>query len=1018
MFLVDTLILLADAAYGLHSWATKRELSRLCALETVDLVVDTNKKVGYGQDIISVDGDYLSIIKINGSRSLLGKHDLSKLSEDLERELVPFLSRSGYALQSYFVRDPERAKQVASRTIAQARKNSREKGLNVDFILNERENLLPRYLVDESCYMALWTRSGALTNAEVKHSNEEEKRKVRGAPLIRDGQFVLRGRDALRDKHRAYVQSFVTFCQNNSIMVTELDVADQLRAVRSSVYTELETGQWSPRLPLDGMKMRDRVSDHRLDFSQLLPPPLYDQITARDAETIDTRTAKIGDRYYSSLDMGLMPSDILGIGSLVERVNFSSSAATGAIPWRMSVLIEGGADQAISMKSLWAMVPAVFDAQSKRVKASLEYIKDEIAKGNPFVKLRVNFATWADDEDILKKRSLAFMSAIEGWGNPMVNDLAGDPVEAVTSSSLGLSVSSTAEPAFVDIYSAMNMLPLGRMASPFARGTMSFRTPDGKAWPYQTGSSLQNLWLDIIAAPPGSGKSVLMNLLNLTTCMSPPRAGAASELPYIITLDIGPSSQGLVTLLQETLPHNLKHLAQYVKLQNHNQYAMNVFDTQLGCRFPMSNERDFISNFLQLILSPGGTDDAKDISGVVTMIIQHLYEYYSDEQSPKQYTSHVSVAVDRALARHPGLVVDKRTSWWEVVDYLFEKNELQAAKAAQRHAVPILPDVAFIVQSQVIKDIYGEDAFPSGEPMIKAINRLVSERVQNFPIFSQPTKFDTSARILAINLEEVAPAGDGAAARQTAAMYMLGRYLARDFFLGDPSEQLHHYPEKYRGYHMKRLTNMAVATKRLVYDEAHRPFGNKIKTPVAQMIRDAREGRKYGVEFLLASQIITDFPSNLLDLATCYWIMGSPGSESKVDEMARMIGLNSASCYVISNHLTGPGRAGAPFVLSMKTKNGTYQHHLYATLGPVELWCFSTTADDVSLRKILFEKIGVERALRALGQKFSSGSAKADLENRIEELELQGVSNAADVAFTAVMEELLTIDARNYGLME
>src|SRR5690606_34180337 len=111
-------------------------------------------------------------------------------------------------------------------------------------------------------------------------------------------------------------------------------------------------------------------------------------------------------------------------------------------------------------------------------------------------------------------------------------------------------------------------------------GGMLFRTPDGKVWPYQTGSNLTTTWFDLIFAQPGAGKSVLMNALNLSTCLN----AGLSALPYVAIVDIGPSSSGLISLIKEALPLNRQHEAAYYRLQMSHQYSINPFDTQLGCR--------------------------------------------------------------------------------------------------------------------------------------------------------------------------------------------------------------------------------------------------------------------------------------------------------------------------------------------------------------------------------------------------------------------------------------------------
>lgn len=1004
---LDTLLGVVDACYGLYSHHSKKHLSRYCSLETVDLLEAVDGTLSYGNEIVSDTGDYLTVIRLDGAMSIMGEADIDELAVTMARELQQYLERPGYAIQSYFVRDPGRARDVAMATVEQARQNSMSKDLQVDFILNERAELLPQFLVDEQCYFALWTQARVLSNAELAASKADETAKGKKGPKIANGQFVLRGRDALRDKHRSFVDSFMSFAHSHGLLAETLSVQDQLKAIRSSIYTDRDRTSWTARLPLDDVTIRERETAAPRDISSIVPEPLFDQLFAQDGETLDVRYCKLGDRYYSSLDMTLAPSNLLPLSDLVRRINQGSKGT----PWRMSVLTESGIKASIGMKSLWAIMPSLIDDQSGRVKKSLDAIGRRIADGELFVKIRVNFATWADDLPTLKRRALALASAVEAWGNPSVNERTGDPIEAVLSSSLGLDVSSTAEPAYPDVLSAFKMLPLGRMASPFKRGTTAFRTPDGKLWPFSTGSSLQTHWLDIIAAPPGSGKSVMMNMLNLTTCMAAPRPGANPELPYLITLDIGPSSQGLITLLQETLPAKQRHLVQYVQLQNTRDFCVNVFDTQLGCRYPTPSEQSFLENFLTLILAPGGLDESASLEGLITLIIKALYDHFSDERSPRNYAANTVPLVDKALAE-TNLLIDDKTSWWEVVDHLFDAGKVREAIIAQRQAVPTLQDIPGILHTPAIKDTNGTRNLPSGELVLDAINRLVAQLSEQLPIVTGVTRFETSARILALNLEHVAPDGEGFAARQTAAMYMLGRHIARDFFLGDPTEQIRHYPARYRDYHFERLAALFVSTKRFVMDEAHRPLGNAIATPRRQLNRDVRESRKLGVEFLIASQQVTDFPPDVIANASSFWIMGRPNDEKMIAEVCERASLNEASEYVLRNYLNGPTKKGAPFLLKMNTKFGAFQQHLYASLGPVELWSFSTTRDDVALRGRLFKQIGIDRALIALAQRFPSGTAVAELEELTERMDQERVAEPATRAMEQIVDEILAIDHR------
>ena len=136
-----------------------------------------------------------------------------------------------------------------------------------------------------------------------------------------------------------------------------------------------------------------------------------------------------------------------------------------------------------------------------------------------------------------------------------------------------------------------------------------------------------------------------------------------------------------------------------------------------------------------------------------------------------------------------GFVLDEQTTWWEVTDALFLAGFHHEAMLAQRYAMPLLADAAAICRTPVIEDLYGKIKAPTGEPLIQAFGRMISSAVREYPILSRVTEFDIGdARIVSLDLDEVAKSGGDAADRQTAVMYMLARYvLARHYYLTEDS---------------------------------------------------------------------------------------------------------------------------------------------------------------------------------------------------------------------------------------
>ena len=87
--------------------------------------------------------------------------------------------------------------------------------------------------------------------------------------------------------------------------------------------------------------------------------------------------------------------------------------------------------------------------------------------------------------------------------------------------------------------------------------------------------------------------------------------------------------------------------------------------------------------------------------------------------------------------------------------------------------MPLLADVTAICRTQVVEDLYGLVRAPTGEPLIQAFSRMMSSAVREYPILSSVTQFDIGdARVVSLDLDEVAKSGGEAAERQTAVMYV------------------------------------------------------------------------------------------------------------------------------------------------------------------------------------------------------------------------------------------------------
>jgi intracellular multiplication protein IcmB len=947
--------------------------------------------------LIARDGSLVSILKVHGVTYLVGAEEFERIHRQVTLALQASFARPGHALQVYFMQDKETIGRDLQQMLAGARQTAKQLGLEIDDLFQERIQKLSQYCASEQLYFVLWTRPSQLSKQQYEQAQKDRKAQFKAAkiPPLLNAQNFLQGMPELKETHDSFVRSLLDNLNTLGLSTMLMDVHDACRAIRLSVDADYTDFNWRPYLPGDKLPVRE--SKHFAgDVSDIFWPPLPPQLIPRDGENLSLRTARIGDRIFGATFINLFPKELATFGALFSRISSAN------IPWRISFLIESDGQRALGMKPTIAAILSFAHAFNRLIANAselLEYLK--VNTDDAIVQLRVSAATWVKvgEEKLLRTRTAELAKAIQGWGYCETSEVSGDAYGGVLSSALGLSCESHAIPSVAPLSDVTYLLPITRPASPWQNGAVLFRSPDGKPWPYQPGSTLQTTWIDLVYARPGSGKSVLSNAINLALCLSP----GLTRLPFIAIIDIGPSSSGLISLIKEALPKNQRHLVAYHRLRMRPEMAINPFDTQLGARFPSPQERAFLVNFLLLLTTPIGQERSYDgMADMAGLIVDELYKSMADGASPRVYTSNLEPVVDAAI-KAIGFSPDAQTTWWEITDALFKANHTHEASLAQRYAAPLLADAASICRGQTIADLYGAIKSPTGEPLVNAFGRMISSAVREYPILSRITAFDLGeARIVSLDLDEVAKSGGDAADRQTAIMYMLARYiLARHYYLTE--DALKDMPELYRSYHKTRILEIREDPKRIVFDEFHRT--SKVQAVRDQVLVDMREGRKWKVQISLISQSLEDFDSVMVEFATSIFVMDA-GPKQAIERSTQVFGLSPTAQIALSNRVHGPRADGATFLAVFSTKQGTNSQLITSTIGPIELWAFTTTADDARIRNALYDKIGAAETRKLLALLYPNGSAAKIVEERMTLIkEKSGI--ITDEKVVSVIDELI-----------
>lgn len=957
---------------------TKKSLNDYCFIDTAS---DRTT-------LVAKDGSLISILAIHGAKKIVGAEELENIQEKFSSELLPIFKKQGHQIQFVFIRDPARVDSELRRRLDPYWKAARNLRLDLDDLFESKVKHLSKYCVYESCYMVAWSRP-IVIKAELKDDQAKNSELLTGLPPAIGAQSSFRIYESLENKHRAFVDLLTNALRISEINFKLLEVKEGIREMRKSFDNDGTADNWEPMLPGDKppMSVDPKVYATEMDIGDKLWKSVSHQVFTKNCEIVSPDTIRVGGQNETESTKDLDTSDIKYVASAYMEVppqqtrpfKMLLDQLDRDIPLQISVMIEGGGMEKMSLKATAAALLTIANGNNKLIKESIEKLRDVEMNGDTVVKVSINAVTWANNTKTLNLNKQTLIKVMQSWGTTDTMLCNSDPIEGFTSTIPGFSPTSPANPFVAPLRDIVPMLPLTRQSHVWEEGAVIYRTEDGKIFPYQPGSGVQTTWNYLIFALPGSGKSVLMNSDNFASVFVP----GATEIPYIGIIDIGPSSSGLIQLLKDSAPENMKHLFVYERLKNTVEYSINVFDTQLGARAPTPAERMFLVNFLVNILTPAGKEPFDSSDNLASAVVTEIYKYYADTRSgnPKEYIKNRNAEVDEALVKYN--INPKGWNWWKVVDTLFELGEKRIAGIAQRYAVPLLEECVSIAERTAqIKDIYSRPMSDTKETLLDRFSRALSENIAMFPVLNNPTQFDLGeARVVSLDLDEVGKGGSPTDDKRAAIMYLLSRYIiGKNFKLDDSLLKVS--PSIYHQYHQERIDKGLRTKKRICIDEYHNT--GSIQSIRRQVVTDMREGRKWNLQVVLASQVYKDFDDATREISTGRCILS--GGDS-FREIQKAFDLNETTAQIVRNRLTGPGKGGVPFVFSVTTKTGIFSQYIFNTISPTEMWAFTTTAEDVTIKRLLTAALGAASARKILATEFPEGTIEHFMKRFLKEHE-------------------------------
>lgn len=939
---------------------------------------DNKKPVFYAHD-----SSCCTLLKIDGTTTIISPQEFEEKMVNLFANPIGTLFKNvGHHISVSYENSLNTDLEIEE-LLSKQKKNAEQKGLNVDALIDEAREILQKKARSETILIACWTRINIGNDHEIKREVEAQRKKWFSLPPTTNAQNPYLSIKTLEAPHESFVARIIDTLKNVGISIRSFTpessgIRQDLAEIRKALFYHETPADWRP-IPPGSLKYPQAKENINTDMGSIFSPTLARQLLTSNAQASnDLRTISMGGRQYALAVVRVFQTTLTDFNNLLSKLADPNSNVK--VPFRICYSLEPLDPKYRGLAVLKQIISGIVKTGDNNkifnnIRDTLKYEKNQ---KEVIIKIRVTATTWiepGEDATLLETRRSYLLRSLSTWGDMIVTDAPFDPMRCLCETVPGLTIDTKVAPAALAPLSDVSlMLPFHRPARIFPSGYAVYLSREGKIMPFEAFSPLMQYWFSIYVATPGSGKSVSLNRSNFEYAAFQPGA----DLPFLGIIDVGVSSSGLVELIKNSLPLNRKHEAVYVRLANDKMsgHHINPFDTSLGSRQPLYREKVFISNFLVVLLALEGAVGDQIVENIITKIYNMKSDLVMGNKA-NIYQHGENNKIDQIL-EEKRISVPPKTTWWSLCDEMMLAGDYLAAEICHRHAMPVLDDVATVLSEEhTVKDYTHEEVRKALRSLEFALNK--------YPLFSRPTSLDfKGARVISLDIDVVLNKSyqTAEAQRNNALMFM----IARQAFLANISGFIKEIPsfsfppnrnnapleEIYIQYWTNKFKKISETPKRLCMDEFHvTGAGTAIRK---QVETDVREGRKWRLEIILASQLLKDF-YDLAAMSSSLYVMNSDSEEHR-EQLKDTFAFSNAVKRELELYCHGPrGSQGANMLVRVKQNEQERWALINNTIGPRMLWALTTKNQDMQVRNALFNKMSTNEALTILAHFFPEGSA-------------------------------------------
>lgn len=565
-----------------------------------------------------------------------------------------------------------------------------------------------------------------------------------------------------------------------------------------------------------------------------------------------------------------------------------------AKPWRMTLMIDSDSVKATKQAKRTALA-----SQIKRL------FLGKTCAPNPYDSLLDDL--YVDDH--LVTTQLQF----ETWGPTVVDELSN--LKQLSSAISAAGLLRLHQAPVMRLRDAVRLMPISRPGSPWNSGEITFRTADAKLFPYAQLSHSRSSLTEVVFHQSDEDAETYHRAMNMGLIAQ------GKEQPMIARIKIGAGPDLSLDWVKKTFSDSAKGLVAEFEATPDHAFCVNIFDTEPGSRTSYEAVQEAATLLNVLLDSPNTTYDHSFMHDLLLALVNEAFDKCSDSKEPKAYNPSDSPTVAAALAS-AGL---RPTTWWEAADRLQAAGLHREGDLAQRHAVPVLPDLVWILRNDpIIRIRYGlRLVFGSSALVIDALAEMLESVVLAWPSLAAPTTFDSKgSEITTIRVLERHVVGNLSQDQITCALYLLARkVVSAPFFhtslrygFCDLHEDNAHFLQRYK---LEQRDLM----KKVCYSNVDRVINNPHVW--RQLVGDLRDCRKLGVMVSLDSRSFS-VPRDVCALTANLALLSpealSQGEWAEFSSIGMPKGQKQPSC--------APGGLNVLFTASLAAYNFTVRQHL------------------------------------------------------------------------------------------